>query len=93
MDHECRPTKGTYEESVFRALQHAAGGAASLSWIYAQVKRLRERTGLPLNATFQATIRRTLQQSPLFCQKTPKSGCWGLSADGKELVAQQRRHS
>lgn len=79
MDHEYRPTKGTYEESVFRALQQAAGGAASLSWIYAQVKRLRGRTGLPLNATFQATIRRTLQQSPLFCQERPRSGVWALT--------------
>jgi hypothetical protein len=80
MTNEYSPTPGTYEESVLLALRASTQGAASLRWIYARVQQLREGAGLPLNATFQATIRRTLQQSPLFWQDRPRSGIWALAS-------------
>lgn len=57
------------------------------------VKTVRRKQHQKLSATWEATIRRTVQESPLFCQETPKSGYWGLSADGRKLLARRRRKS
>lgn len=80
MNDEARvPRPGTWEESVFRALCATKDGSAHLSVLYGLVKQVREKTGLPLNATWECTVRRTLQQSPLFCQDKPGSGVWSLT--------------
>lgn len=68
-------------------------GEVHLKELNQLVKAVRKKQRQKLSATWEATIRRTVQESPLFCQKTPKSGYWGLSAEGRKLLALQRRSS
>jgi hypothetical protein len=86
------PTVGSWEESVLLGLS-ATKKQVHLRELSQLVKAVRQRQSQKLSATWEATIRRTLQESPLFCQSTPKSGFWGLSAEAKKLLAQVRRSS
>jgi hypothetical protein len=82
MTNELRrtPRPGSWEDSIAAALLGTHEKQAPLRMLYAPVRQLRERRGLPLNPTFQATIRRTLQQSDLFCQDEHGSGVWRLAS-------------
>ncbi len=88
----CWPTAGSWEESVLLGLSKTRG-QVHLRELNQLVKVVRVQQGQKLSATWEATIRRTLQESPLFAQSTPKSGYWGLSADGKKLLVRGRRSS
>lgn len=88
MNDETRvPRPGTWEESVFHALRSTKDGSVHLSVLYGLVKQVREKAGLPLNPTWECTVRRTLQQSSLFCQEKRGSGIWSLTAKEERVMA------
>ena len=70
----------TWHDSVKEALE-VLGGSAHLSVLYEKVRKLREAKGIPLNLTFQCTIRRTLQQGREFFRDGTHPGTWHLKPD------------
>lgn len=60
------------------AALHELDGPAHLSVLYETTRQIRERAGLPLSASYQATIRRTVQQSRHIVQDESGSGVWRL---------------
>ncbi|MFZ5480579.1 MAG: hypothetical protein ACOZNI_27700, partial [Myxococcota bacterium] len=66
-----------WETSVLEALRRL-GGRAHLSDLYGEVARLRRKRGLALSATYEATIRRTLQFSRGAAPVRGRPGYWRL---------------
>jgi hypothetical protein len=58
------------------------GGIARLSAIYAEVERIQNERGVTLSKTFQATVRRTLQDGPF---EQAYRGIWHL----KDMPAEE----
>lgn len=75
----------TWEQSVHLALERFGQGRVHLDSIYAETKKVREKNGLPLSATWKATVRRTLQQSKR--AHGLGKGWWQLSASGPSKTA------
>lgn len=71
--HQPTPTP-TWAQTLEQALKDL-GGEAHLRDIYAFVKANRK----PLSKTFEATVRRTLQQDDRFTQGGTRSGVWRLA--------------
>lgn len=87
------PKAGSWEESVLIGMGAAEGEEIYLGALYAAVKVVRSKFKLPMSATWEATVRRTLQESDLFEQKAPRSGFWKLSEYGKKVQAAANRPS